>query len=146
GDGSGAAGLFLGTSIHDTSQVMGAAISYAEVFGDERAMQVATVAKLTRNAMLVGLVPLIAFLHGRASGKGRGERRSLAKLFPIFVLGFLVLSLLRTAGEVGLGSGGRALGLFSEAAWSGMVGFLGDRISAFALGTALAAVGMSTRL
>src|SRR5690606_41939400 len=38
GDASASAGLFLGTAIHDTSQVMGAALSYRELFGDERAM------------------------------------------------------------------------------------------------------------
>lgn len=146
GDVSGAAGLFLGTSIHDTSQVMGAAISYQEVFQDERAMQVATVAKLTRNAMLVAVVPLIAFLHARASGKGSGERRSLAKLFPVFIFGFVALSLLRTAGDLGLGGGGLALGLFSEAQWTDLARLFGEGVSSFALGTALAAVGMTTRL
>src|SRR5690606_8433081 len=49
GDSSLAAGLFLGTSIHDTSQVMGAALTYAGVRGDERALQIATITKLTLN-------------------------------------------------------------------------------------------------
>ena len=30
-------GLFLGTGIHDTSQVIGAALSYKDIFRDERA-------------------------------------------------------------------------------------------------------------
>lgn len=146
GANSGAVGLFLGTSIHDTSQVMGAAISYQEIFDDERAMQVATVAKLTRNAMLVAVVPLMAFLHARASGKGSGAGKRLARLFPVFIFGFVALSLLRTAGDLGLRRGGMALGLFSEAQWMGLVPFFGESISSFALGSALAAVGMTTRL
>lgn len=145
GDVSGAAGLFLGTAIHDTSQVMGAAISYGELFRDERAMQVATVAKLTRNAMLVAVIPLLAILQRRTSGTEAGKP-SLAKLFPVFIFGFLALSLFRTLGDIGLEEGGLALGAFPQAQWSEMVRFWGGSVSSLALGTALAAVGMSTRL
>lgn len=146
GELPGAAGLFLGTAIHDTSQVMGAAISYREVFGDERALQVATVAKLTRNSLLVAVIPLLAWLHARKGARRAGEKRSLASFFPVFIFGFLALSLLRTAGDVGLEGGGLALGIFTEAAWGEWGRLLGERISSFALGAALAAVGMSTRL
>ena len=55
---AGAAGLFLGTAIHDTSQVMAAALSYSQVFGDELAMKVATMTKLTRNVSSSGVFPL----------------------------------------------------------------------------------------
>lgn len=146
GDASAAAGLFLGTAIHDTSQVMGAALTYAEVFGDERALQVATVAKLTRNALLVAVVPAIAILHARAAGTGETGKRPLRSYFPVFVLGFVALSILRTAGEIGLGEGGLALGLFSEERFRETTRLFGDRISSLALGTALAAVGATTRL
>jgi len=146
GDASAAAGLFLGTAIHDTSQVMGAALSYRELFGDERAMQVATVAKLTRNAMLVAVVPLLAFLHARRAGGQGGGAGSLAKLFPLFVLGFLALSVVRTVGDLGLQGGGRALGVWDAASWKAIASLVGERIPVVALGTALAGVGLGTRL
>lgn len=149
-DGSAAAaGLFLGTAIHDTSQVMGAAMAYREVFGDERALEVATVAKLTRNALLVAVVPTLALLHARATGNetAAGSRRpSLAKLFPMFVLGFLALSAVRSIGDVGLARGGEALGLLPAASWERWTGLLGGTISSFLLGMALASVGLTTRL
>jgi len=145
GDASAAAGLFLGTAIHDTSQVMGAALSYRELFGDPRAMEVATITKLTRNAMLVAVVPLLAWLHARRAG-GAGRRTGLAHLFPVFVLGFLALSLLRTAGDLGLAGGGLALGAFDAAAWRGLTARLGGELAILALGTALAGVGLGTRL
>jgi len=44
-----AAGVFLGTSIHDTSQVMGAALLYSQTFAAPTALAAATVAKLLRN-------------------------------------------------------------------------------------------------
>lgn len=145
-DSSLGAGLFLGTSIHDTSQVMGAALTYAGVYGDEQALQIATVAKLTRNSLLVAVVPTLAFLHARAGGTSAGERRSIRSYFPGFVLAFVVLSLVRTVGDLGLEQQGRAFGLLSEPAFRELVHLLADRISPLALGTALAAVGAGTRL
>lgn len=149
GDNSSAAGLFLGTAIHDTSQVMGAAISYQEVFNDPRALEVATVAKLTRNAMLVGVVPVLAILHARRAGSvGQGELSGskLLSLFPLFIFGFLAMSLLRTMGDIGLADGGLALGLLSQDAFRSIIHLLGDKASLLALGMALASVGLSTRL
>ena len=43
------AGLFLGTAIHDTAQVTGAALIYSQMYDFEKVVDVATVTKLTRN-------------------------------------------------------------------------------------------------
>lgn len=141
-DAPGAAGLFLGTAIHDTSQVMGAAIAYSEVYGEPVAMQVATVAKLTRNALLVAVVPALTWMSAREGAK----RQSLGQLFPTFVLGFLALAAVRTVGDLGLAQGGRALGLFEVEGWKEVLRVLGDKGATLALATALAGVGLSTRL
>jgi len=146
GDSSLAAGLFLGTSIHDTSQVMGAALTYAGVRGDERALQIATITKLTRNALLVAVIPALAVLASRATGTRRGERRPLRSYFPTFVLAFVALSLLRTFGDLGLEHHERAFGLFTEPAFRKGIQLLADRVAPLALGMALAAVGVGTRL
>lgn len=146
GGNSGAAGLFLGTAIHDTSQVMGAAISYKEVFGDEQALQVATVAKLTRNAMLVAVVPALALLHARRTGRERRGPVSLASLFPAFLFGFIALSVLRSVGDLSLAEGGLALGVFSEEGFRRVTSLLGEDAAVMALATALASVGLTTRL
>lgn len=145
GGAPGSAGLFLGTAIHDTSQVMGAALSYRELFGDERALEVATIAKLLRNAFLVAVVPALAFMHSRRAGAAAG-RPPLASLFPRFVLAFLAMAALRTLGDWGLETKGVALGLLEAAQWEGAIRFLGETVSVLALGTALAAVGLTTRL
>jgi uncharacterized membrane protein YadS len=52
-------GLFLGTAVHDTSQVMGAALTYKQVYGDDVVLRVATVTKLTRNLFLAVVIPLL---------------------------------------------------------------------------------------
>ena len=140
------AGMFLGTAIHDTSQVMGAALSYREVFGDELAFQTATVTKLTRNVFLVGVVPLLGFLHARAGGHGAASRPPLSQLFPTFVLGFVALAAARTIGDAGLSAGGTALGLLDAAAWKELTKSLGDTGATWLLAAAMASVGLSTDL
>lgn len=141
--GSASAGLFLGTAIHDTSQVMGAAMAYRELFQDEVAFQVATVTKLTRNVFLVGVVPFMAWRHASEDVARSVRARDH---FPLFVLGFLAMALVRTAGDVGLSSGGAALGLFSAAQWKAGLAWCTGTVATGALATALAAVGLQTRL
>lgn len=145
GADSGAVGLFLGTAIHDTSQVMGAALSYKEVFNDEAAFRVATVTKLTRNVFLVAVVPLLAYLHFRRTGHAGGRVR-FAKLFPLFVLGFLAMAIARSIGDAKLAAGGLAWGVWDAAAWKQVAHTLGETLGSAALGTAMAAVGLSTNL
>jgi uncharacterized integral membrane protein (TIGR00698 family) len=146
GGSPGAAGLFLGTSIHETAQVMGAAVSYREVFQDEAAMQVATVTKLTRNVFLVAVVPVLGFVHARRRGAaGPARRVGIAKLFPLFVLGFLAMAVLRSIGDAGA-RGGSAFGVLAPSEWTGVTRLVGERVAGALLGTAMACVGLATRL
>jgi uncharacterized integral membrane protein (TIGR00698 family) len=143
---AGAAGAFLGTAIHDTSQVIGAALSYEQMFSQAQVAQIATVTKLTRNSLLVVVVPLLALLHRRMAAKERGAPVSLRGLFPLFVLGFLAAALLRSGGEATLASTGYAYGLWAAHAWGQMIRLLGEQTPGVLLGLALASVGLSTRL
>lgn len=145
GPGSGSIGLFLGTGIHDTSQVMGAALSFKELFGDEKAFEVATVTKLTRNVFLAAVVPGLALLHGRRAGK-TGGRMEIRKYFPLFVLGFLAMAVARSAGDAGVVRGGHAFGVWDAEAWKRLTRTLGETWATAALGTAMAAVGLTTNL
>ena len=145
GKTSAAVGLFLGTGIHDTSQVMGAALSYRELFRDEVALQVATVTKLTRNLFLAAVVPALAYLHARRRGaRGAGSVR-LAGLFPLFVAGFVAMAAFRSAGDAMLARGGLAWGVWGASAWAALVKAAGEGASGLALGTAMAGVGLTTR-
>lgn len=131
------AGLFLGTSIHDTSQVVGAGLAYAEQFGAPEALDTAVVTKLVRNVSMVGIIPLMGLLH--APDRDAGAERP--PLVPFFVLGFLGMALLRTAGDLG----GQPFGLLSPGAWSAFVGGT-QYVAETALLLAMAAVGLGTRL
>jgi len=62
-------GLFLGTSIHETSQVAAAGLIYDQQFNSPETLNIATVTKLIRNTFLVIMIPLFAFLYNRGQSK-----------------------------------------------------------------------------
>jgi uncharacterized integral membrane protein (TIGR00698 family) len=109
------AGIFLGTAIHDTSQVIGAALMYSQQAGAPAALAAASVAKLLRNLSIAVLVPLAAWLarrHEARSGDpghtGDSHHAGLAphaQLVPMFVVAFLAFIVVRTAGDTLLGEG-----------------------------------------
>lgn len=139
------AGLFLGTAIHETSQVAGGALIYSQVFRAERALDVATVTKLLRNVFLAFVVPFMSYYYlRRAAGTGGVRRVSLAKLLPLFIVGFLAAAALRSIGDAGVLGGGRAFGVLEPAAWTSLWKTIGNAGSTYLLGTAMAGVGLST--
>jgi uncharacterized integral membrane protein (TIGR00698 family) len=75
------AGLFLGASIHDVAQVVGAGYMISPETGDT-----ATYVKLLRVAMLLLVVPAVALAMMR-SGAGGGARAQI----PWFLVGFAAL-------------------------------------------------------
>ena len=140
-------GLFLGTAVHDTSQVVGAALTYKQVYNDDIVLRVATVTKLTRNIFLAGVIPLLTWMHvrsQRAIGSG-GIGAVSTTLVPGFVIGFLAMAIVRSFGDWTLTSNGAAFGVWSAAQWTSITKSLGDYwASQILLGTAMAAVGLNT--
>jgi len=115
------AGVFLGGTIHDVAQVVGAGYSMSRETGDA-----ATVVKLMRVAMLMPVI-LCATLVTRAQSKGAGGKRP--PLLPGFAVGFLALACINSTG-------------FLPAA----VQSLGNDMSRWALVIAISALGMKTQL
>ena len=91
------AGLFLGTAIHETSQVAAAGLIYDQQFNSPETLNVATVTKLIRNTFLVIMIPLFAFLFNR--GEIKKKNYSILRIFPYFVLGFIGMIILRNVGD-----------------------------------------------
>ncbi len=96
-DNSLEAGLFLGTSIHETSQVAAAGLIYDQQFNSPETLDVATVTKLIRNTFLVILIPLFAFLYNR--GEIKNQKYSIFSIFPYFVIGFIGMIIVRNLGD-----------------------------------------------
>jgi uncharacterized integral membrane protein (TIGR00698 family) len=112
------AGIFLGTAIHDTSQVIGAALIYSQQAGAPAALAAASVAKLLRNLSIAVLVPTAGWLvqrhEARTGGAPAAETampdalatapRPRLALVPFFVLAFIGLIAVRTAGDATFGA------------------------------------------
>lgn len=89
-------GLWSGIAINDTSQVVAASSAYSA-----GAFEVATVVKLIRNALMAPLLLAIAWTWTRRTGEAGDTRAGLRRAFPLFILGFLALSGLRSIGAIG---------------------------------------------
>lgn len=139
------AGLFLGTAIHDTAQVTGASLIYSQMYDLEKVVDVATVTKLTRNLFIIAVIPFVSFLFYKGNNQA-GDRvlPKWYKLVPLFVIGFLLLSLLRTIGDTTLTETGYAFWLFQADSWEGFYNFWSSLGSKYFLGIAMAGVGLST--
>jgi len=118
-----ASGVFLGGTIHDVAQVVGAGFSVSNETGE-----VATLVKLIRVTMLAPVVLVFALVI-RLRGEATLVDGKRPPLMPGFVIGFLVLAAINSTGVVPAS--------LSDA--------LSD-LSRWALLTAIAAVGMKTSL
>ena len=139
-------GLFLGTSVHDTSQVVGSAKVYADVYSAPLALDVATVTKLVRNVFMAAVIPFMAYYYARKTqrqGEFSGKETSPFKLLPLFVLGFLVMAAVRSIGDAMINAGGNAFLLWDAESWTGIYSFVKTWAENL-LVLALAGVGLST--
>ena len=127
-------GLFLGTSIHETSQVAAAGLIYEQQFNSPETLNIATITKLIRNTFLIIMIPLFAFLYNR--GQNKEKNYSILSIFPYFVLGFVAMILLRNIGdEIYL----------SNSYWIEIIDYI-KLFSKIFLTMAMAAIGLSTNL
>ncbi len=115
-----ATGVFLGGTIHDVAQVVGAGFSISEETGD-----LSTLVKLIRVTMLAPIVLISAVILRKGSEPGAAR----PPIMPGFVVAFLALATLNS------------FGLIPELAKE-----IAGHISRWALLAAIAAVGMRTSI
>ena len=129
-------GLFLGTSIHETSQVAAAGLIYDQQFNSQETLNIATVTKLIRNTFLVIMIPLFAFLYNRNNVVKKNY--SILAIFPYIVIGFVAMIILRNIGDQFF------LNSYSNL-WLETVDIIKSSSKVF-LTMAMAAIGLSTNL
>jgi uncharacterized integral membrane protein (TIGR00698 family) len=91
------AGLFLGGTIHDVAQVVGAGYGLSQEAGDT-----ATLVKLLRVAMLLPVIALAAWLARVAIKRDSGVTAGTvqAPLLPWFAVGFIALVAIHSSGAL----------------------------------------------
>ncbi|MDP6416404.1 MAG: putative sulfate exporter family transporter [Gammaproteobacteria bacterium] len=133
-------GLFLGTSVHETAQVAGAGLVYEQYFGDPAALDTATVTKLMRNLCMLIVIPMMTILYHRKSTENDGIPPWWS-MVPLFIIGFALMSLIRTVGDLG----DMAFGMLQAEQWYALVEVI-KIIAEWCLAIAMAAVGLGTSI
>jgi uncharacterized integral membrane protein (TIGR00698 family) len=141
-----AIGLFLGTSIHETAQVAGAGLIYAEQFNSPEVLDIAAVTKLVRNTSMMIIIPLIAFIyHSNPKTTESVSNLSILSMFPLFILGFIAMGIFRTIGDITLQSSGYSFGLLGSNDWVNIINTV-KLVAEISLAIAMASLGLSTNL
>lgn len=91
-------GIFAGTAIHSTPQVVGAGFMFSDLAG-----KTATAVKLVRNVFIIPIAFLLAFLHARKIDKYdenqvSNNKMNFTKAFSWFLFGYFILAGLNTQG------------------------------------------------
>lgn len=123
-------GIWAGTAINDTSSVVAAASVWSEKTGNNMALTLATIVKLTRTLAILPITLVLAIYTARKEQKENPFGSfSLMKIFPWFVVGFAAAAMLNSF-------------LPLPHALSGTLAQTGK----FLILMAMAAIGLSTRL
>lgn len=119
-------GLWAGTAINDTSSVVAAGYAFSNAAG-----AYATIVKLTRTTMIIPIslifAAVVSVQKKREASKKGEVNYSFRKIFPWFIVGFLVTSLLNTVGIIN----GQMAGIVTE-------------IGKFFIVVALSAIGLNS--
>ena len=144
-------GYFLGTAVHDTSQVTGSALLYSDIFDQPLALEIAVITKLFRNTCMIFVLPLIAYYTSIYGENFQGESKTesqkkltLKRYFPAFIIWFLLLATLRSLGDFSLDTTEKFFEGISEENWKEFGETL-KKITVQLLIIALASIGLNTR-
>lgn len=135
------AGFFLGTSIHDTSQVTAASLVYDQLWSHKAAggitgADIAITTKLVRNAFMIIVIPFLGFWFGRKNvQRTSGARFKILEYIPLFVFGYIAMGIVRTLGDHAFGS--------DSAAWSN-VWHAVKTTATYTVALAITCVGLNT--
>ena len=134
-------GMWAGTAINDTSSVVAAGQSWASMVGNDTALQYATIVKLTRTLAIIPITLALALWQaikakraakaGTAAAGGTGF--NFVKVFPWFVIFFLVAAVVNTWLFPAVGIGENVSDFLSEA-------------GKFMIAFAMAAIGLNTNV
>lgn len=122
-------GLFAGTAINDTSSVTAAAAAWDGIHGSHT-LEAATIVKLTRTLAIIPITLVLGLIRAKKErSNASGAKVNMKKIFPFFVLFFLLASIVTTVFNL-------------PAAVTGPL----KELSKFFIIMAMAAIGMNTHI
>ena len=92
------------------------------------------------------IIQLIAFIY-RSNLKTTESvsNLSILSMFPLFILGFITMGILRTIGDITLQSSGYSFGLLGSNDWAYIISTV-KQVAEISLAIAMASLGLSTNL
>lgn len=146
GLGSEGFAVFAGTAVNDTSSVTAAAATAESIYGVDGILSAAVTVKLTRTLAIIPITLVLAIWQASRAKKqgtdGTGHKYSVKDAFPMFILYFVLASVITTV--VGLLSGA-ADGGFAGAYTEGFVPAM-KWLAKFFIAMAMCAIGLNTNL
>ena len=89
-------GIFAGTAVNDTSSVTAAASTWDSLYGlGSQTLDKAVTVKLTRTLAIIPITLVLAFVRTKRA-KTDGTKVNFKKIFPMFILYFLLASVITT--------------------------------------------------
>lgn len=90
-------GIFAGTAINDTSSVTAAASTWDNMFAlGSATLDKAVTVKLTRTLAIIPITLVLALYRTKKEKSSSGSSVSLKKIFPFFIIYFIVASIITT--------------------------------------------------
>nr|WP_300002845.1 YeiH family protein [Tissierella sp.] len=90
-------GMFAGTAVNDTSSVVAAATTWSVMAGNNTALEMATIVKLTRTLAIIPITFVLAlYTAKKEKSKDQSKDFSLMKIFPWFIVYFLIAAIINT--------------------------------------------------
>jgi uncharacterized integral membrane protein (TIGR00698 family) len=90
-------GLFAGTAVNDTSSVTAAAAAWDGMHPGANTLETAAIVKMTRTLAIIPITLVLALRRARRAGQAAGGAKvDIKKIFPWFVLLFLLASIITT--------------------------------------------------
>lgn len=115
-------GTWAGIGVHDTAASVATGFTHSDTAGE-----VATLVKLTRTLFLIPLILVVSAWEARGPNRTESGLQAIARSFPWFVVGFVVLALANTLG------------------WLGGIGDVANDVAKLAIVFVVAAVGLTLR-
>lgn len=124
-------GIFAGTAVNDTSSVTAAASTWDSMWGlGSETLDKAVTVKLTRTLAIIPITLVLAIFRSKKSAGEGGQKVSIKQVFPMFILYFVLASVITTIAQ----ALGVDAGVFAPV----------KELSKFMIVLAMAAIGLNT--
>jgi uncharacterized integral membrane protein (TIGR00698 family) len=126
-------GIFAGTAVNDTSSVTATASTWDSMWNlGSATLDTAVTVKLTRTLAIIPITLVLAFMRTRKSNNVSGKNVQLKSIFPMFILYFILASLITTCAV----TAGVDIAVFSPI----------KELSKFLIVLAMTAIGLNTNI